>query len=218
VLSPTSLVSEVVIERSFLISKISHLNSPIYHLPMNDQLSQLPFSPADMALLAERWQEVNHHKGDNLVLPGQVQQHLYLVLEGVQMSFFETERKLHVQAFTYAPGFCAVPESFLAQKPSSYTLTCLLDSRFLSLHFSQLQEAFALSHSLERKFRQMTEQVLVGVLQRHLELHTLTMEQRFREFCARSPHLLQRVPHKYLASYLGIDPTNFSKLYNSVRI
>jgi hypothetical protein len=26
------------------------------------------------------------------------------------------------------------------------------------------------------------------------------------------------VPHKYIASYLGIDATNFSKLYNRVKI
>ena len=32
------------------------------------------------------------------------------------------------------------------------------------------------------------------------------------------PHLLQLVPHKYLANYIGIDATNFSKLINSVRI
>jgi hypothetical protein len=34
----------------------------------------------------------------------------------------------------------------------------------------------------------------------------------------RSPHILQLVPHKYLANYLGIDATNFSKLLNRVRI
>jgi hypothetical protein len=43
------------------------------------------------------------------------------------------------------------------------------------------------------------------------------MEERYKAFCRRSAHLLQRVPHKYIASYLGIDATNFSKLYNTVR-
>jgi hypothetical protein len=34
----------------------------------------------------------------------------------------------------------------------------------------------------------------------------------------RSPHILNLVPHKYLASYLGMDATNFSKLLGSVKI
>jgi hypothetical protein len=63
----------------------------------------------------------------------------------------------------------------------------------------------------------MTEAVLAGMINRHIELHSLSMEERYRTFCQRSAHLLHTVPHKYIASYLGIDPTNFSKLFNSVR-
>ncbi|MDQ3015104.1 MAG: Crp/Fnr family transcriptional regulator, partial [Bacteroidota bacterium] len=74
------------------------------------------------------------------------------------------------------------------------------------------------SHPLERLFRKMTEAVLAGMINRHIELHSLTMEERYKIFCSRSPHLLHLVPHKYIASYLGMDATNFSKLYNSIRI
>ena len=74
------------------------------------------------------------------------------------------------------------------------------------------------SKEIERLFRKITEVILGGVLNRHMELQSLTIEQRYLQFCKRSPHLLQLVPHKYLASYLGIDATNFSKLYNSVKI
>jgi CRP-like cAMP-binding protein len=85
------------------------------------------------------------------------------------------------------------------------------------LTFGELQALFDQSPPIERLFRRMTEAVLAGIINRHLELHTLTMEERYKAFCRRSAHLLQRVPHKYIASYLGIDATNFSKLYNTVR-
>src|SRR5690606_24095175 len=51
----------------------------------------------------------------------------------------------------------------------------------------------------------------------HIELHSMTIEERYKSFCQRSSHLLQLVPHKYIASYLGIDPTNFSKLFNTLK-
>jgi hypothetical protein len=57
-----------------------------------------------------------------------------------------------------------------------------------------------------------------GVLERLVELQCFTAEQRFRKLLQRSPHILQLIPHKYLANYLGMDPTNFSKLMNKVRI
>lgn len=153
-----------------------------------------------------------------LLVPGQVQNELYFVKEGVQMSFFDADQKSHVIAFTYAPDLCAIPDSFLLQIPSGCFLTCLTDSTFDFLTFAQLQEVFHKSANMERLFRKMTEYILAGMINRHIELHSRNMEIRFLEFCRRSPHLLNRVPHKYLASYLGIDPTNFSKLFNRLKI
>ncbi|TVR76003.1 MAG: Crp/Fnr family transcriptional regulator, partial [Chitinophagaceae bacterium] len=157
-------------------------------------------------------------KGDFLTVPGQVQKVLYFVKSGVQMSYFETEIKTHVIAFTYAPGLCAIPESFSLQAPSKNYLRCLSDSEMDYITFDELQKLFDESHQIERLFRKMTEFVLAGIINRHIELHSLTIEDRFKAFCQRSPHLLHLVPHKYIASYLSIDPTNFSKLFNSVKI
>ncbi|MDZ7645793.1 MAG: hypothetical protein U5K54_00700 [Cytophagales bacterium] len=76
---------------------------------------------------------------------------------------------------------------------------------------------FDQSQNIERLFRKMTEALLAGIINRHIELQSLSIEERYKTFCQRSPHLLQLVPHKFIASYLGIDPTNFSKLYNKVK-
>jgi hypothetical protein len=55
-------------------------------------------------------------------------------------------------------------------------------------------------------------------LQRLAELQCFSSEEKFRSLLQRSPHILQLVPHKYLANYLGIDATNFSKFINRIRI
>lgn len=172
----------------------------------------------DYEMLADMLKPRSFSKGENITVPGQVQRDLYFVKTGVQMSYFDSGDKTHVIAFTYPPNLCAVPDSFFYQRPSSYFLTCLTDSEFAYITFRELQELFDRSQAIERLFRKMTEAVLSGVLNRHMELHSMTIEERYRIFFQRSPHLLQLVPHKYLASYLGINPTNFSKLFNSVKI
>jgi len=174
-------------------------------------------SPADFDMLNDGLQSKSFKKGAFLTVPGQVQKNLFFVKSGVQMSYFDSENKSHVIAFTYAPNLCAIPESFSLQIPSKYYLTCLTDSEMDCITFEALQHLFDRSHQLERLFRKMTEFVLAGIINRHLELHSLSMEERYKTFCQRSPHLLQLVPHKYIASYLGIDPTNFSKLFNNVK-
>lgn len=174
-------------------------------------------SEADYHLLTENLRTKTFKKGDFITFLGQTQKELYFVKSGVQMSYFDAENKTHVIAFTYYPNICAIPESFLFQKPSQYFLTCLTDSELEYITYEELQLLFDKSQPIERLFRKMTEAILAGILNRHIELHALSMEERFKTFCQRSPHLLHLVPHKYIASYLGIDPTNFSKLFNKVK-
>jgi CRP-like cAMP-binding protein len=180
------------------------------------QFHELPHE--DYQLLTRQVKPKAFKKGHILIYPGEVQKELYLVKSGVQMSYFESDSKSHVIAFTYPPGVCAIPASFSLQSPSEYTLYCVSDSEFDCLSFDQLQKLFDQSQQIERLFRRMTEAILCGLISRHIELHTLSIEERFRTFCQRSPHLLQLVPHKYIASYLGIDASNFSKLFNSIKI
>ncbi len=175
------------------------------------------FSRAEYDLLSRGLKKRVFKKGDLITVPGQIQRELYFVNTGVQMSYFESEDKTQVIAFTYPPNLCAIPESFQFQTPSKYFLTCLTDSEFEYITFDDLQKLFDESQQIERLFRKITEGILAGMVNRHIELHSLTIEERYKAFCRRSPQLLQLVPHKYIASYLGINPTNFSKLFNSVK-
>jgi CRP-like cAMP-binding protein len=177
-----------------------------------------PIDQSAFVLLTDRFKSRSFKKNEAIVQPGEVQRELYFVKQGIQMSLLETDAKPHVIAFTYPPNLCAIPESFMLQRPAPYALTCLTNSEMDYITFEVLNQLFDESRQIERLFRKMTEAILVGIITRHTELHTLTIEERFKVFTQRSPQLLQLIPHKYLASYLGIDPTNFSKLFNSVRI
>ena len=66
--------------------------------------------------------------------------------------------------------------------------------------------------------RQGVTHALSGVLERLVELQCYSSTDKFKQLLHRSPHILQLVPHKYLANYLGINATNFSKLINNVMI
>lgn len=172
---------------------------------------------ADFNLLSKKLRTKTYKKGSFITVPGQIQREVFFVKSGIQMSYFDADHKTHVIAFTYPPNLCAIPESFSFQTPSKYFLTCLTDCEFDYLTFDELQKLFEQSQQIERLFRRITEAVLAGMINRHIELHSMTIEERYKTFCRRSPHLLQLVPHKHIASYLGIDHTNFSKLLNSVR-
>ena len=153
-----------------------------------------------------------------MTAPGQIQKYLLIILKGVQRSYYIKDDKEHVIAFTYPVQLSGIPESFLTQKPSTYFLEAVTDTEVLTIPFEGLNVLFDTTPAVERLFRKITEAILVALIHRHYELLSTNAEERFSLFAKRSPELFQLVPHKYIASYLRIDATNFSKLFNSIKI
>jgi hypothetical protein len=50
-----------------------------------------------------------------------------------------------------------------------------------------------------------------------MKLVKLTSRERFIDFVTRNPELMQRVPQKFLASYLNIKPETFSRFKHLLR-
>ena len=65
---------------------------------------------------------------------------------------------------------------------------------------------------MERFGRLILEELLVGRAAREIELLSLDAEERYDRLFKRSPHLLQLVPQKDIASYLRMKPETFSRL------
>lgn len=164
------------------------------------------------------WTEYSAPKKTIMTAKGETQRYMYFVLEGIQKSYYLNDDKQHIIAFTYAPSFSGIPDSFLTQTPSRYFLETLTDSNFLRISSQKHQQMMAEHRQIETLFRKATEMLLSGMIQRHYELMAFTIETRFRTFAERSPHLLNMVSQKDLASYLRIDPTNLSKLLGTIHI
>ncbi len=193
---------------------------------MNEQFHQLKeflsnIHPVPEDILdeyAKLWTEYFLPKKTILTAPGEIERYWYFVTEGVQKSYYLENDKQHVIAFTYPPSFSGIPESVLTQSPSKYYLETLSDSTFLRIPYHTHLEMMADHREIETLFRKATELFLIGMLERYYQLMAYDIESRFKVFMKRSPHLLDMVSQKDLASYLRIDSTNFSKLINRVRI
>jgi hypothetical protein len=154
-----------------------------------------------------------------LTRPGEAERYLYFVCEGVQRVYYldDQDREATI-VFTYAPSFGGVIDSMVLQAPSRYFYETLTASVFLRARFSDIVPLMAESREVASIVNKGLMIAFSGVLERLVELQCFSSEEKFRNLLQRSPHILKLVPHKYLANYLGIDATNFSKLINQVRI
>ncbi len=168
---------------------------------------------------ASIWQPFSAKRKELLTAAGETEKYLYFVTEGVQRAFYlgEDDKEATI-VFSYPYSFSGVADSFLLQQPSRYHLETLTKSEFIRTTYHQLQELMDRYHNFEKLIRKATNYTLAGVLERQIELQCFSAEQKFRTLLKRSPHVLTLIPHKYLASYLGIDATTFSKLLGTVRV
>jgi len=164
------------------------------------------------------WSEYSAPKKTILTEPGKTEGFIYFIKEGIQKSYYLHEGKEHIMFFGYSPSFSGVIESFLTQTPSKYYLETITDSDFLRLSYTKHNQLIKEHRELETLFRKITEHFLLGIIERHHQLMAFNAETRFKKFMQRSPHLLNMISQKEIASYLRIDPTNFSKLMNTVKI
>jgi CRP-like cAMP-binding protein len=194
---------------------------------MKDALLQLrqlvtkfqPLSDNDWEAFSSLWTEFSAKRKEQLTHAGEKEKYLYFVIDGIQRVYYfdELQREATI-VFTYAPSFGGVLDSLMLQQPSRYFYETLTPSKFLRAPASELHQLIECNAVIETMVRKGITTTLSGIMERLVELQCYSSEERFKKLLTRSPHILQLIPHKYLANYIGIDATNFSKLINSVRI
>lgn len=178
-----------------------------------------PLSEEDFEAFYALFKPYTAKRKEVLTQAGSVEKYLYFVLEGLQRLYYLDEQ--HREAtlvFSYQANFGGVLDSMMNQKPSRYYYETLSPSVFLRASYAQIEELLINKPAIEVLLRKGLTGAFSGVLERLVELQCFSSEEKFQQLLRRSPHILQIVPHKYLANYIGIDPSNFSKLINSVKI
>jgi len=173
----------------------------------------------DWDIFSPIWESHKVGRKVNLTKPNQIENYIYFVFEGIQRLYYVDENgKEATIILTYEGDFGGVLDSFLLQIPSSYYYETLSSSEFIRCRYSDYQRVLSECSNLRTVFDKGLYVAFSGTIARLAELQTLSSEDKFRKLLKRSPHILHRIPHKYLASYIGIDATNFSKLINTVKV
>ncbi len=169
-------------------------------------------SDAEWAEVHGCWSERAFPKGAIITAKGQVERFFSIVKEGVQRIYFERDGNEACIGFAYGGSWSGVFDSFVSQSPSRFVLQALSPSVLFSIDHADLQERYRRIPKMERFGRLMLEEVVVARATREVEQLTMTAQERYDRLMSRSPHLLQLVPQKDIASYLGMSPETFSRL------
>lgn len=118
----------------------------------------------------------------------------------------------HVMNFAPPGWWIADMYSLLSQKPGTLNIEANDVSDVLLLSKAKQLVLYDNVPKFERFFRIITENSLVAYQQRLMDNLSLPAEERYNNFCKRYPSLINNLPKKDIASYIGVTPEFFSRM------
>jgi len=108
-------------------------------------------------------------------------------------------------------------ESFHSRTPSEFSIETIEPTELSSITYECLEKMYSSSEKMQRLGRLVITATMVLKDKWLSQLVKLSPRERFISFVTRHPELMQRVPQKYLASYLNIKPETFSRFKHLVK-
>ena len=172
----------------------------------------MPITREELIELLEYCEIRKFDKRTVIVHEGEIDNYLNLVVKGLIRKYLPV-RKDEVILQLATEGHVVQSEiSFLTRKPSMVVLETLEPTILLSLTYDKMEEALDKFPKGERMGRLILSGMFIKKDENRYNRLSKSTRQRFFDYIDNHQHMLQRVPQKYLASYLNIKPETFSRL------
>ena len=188
--------------------------APAYHL---DQFKRVLFKLGELSdpawkAFANRMTFLKLDKGEVLTRAGEIEDKIYFIIRGaVNVYVIDNDREVSTN-FRFANQFTSSLTSFLTRSPSQYWLRTLVASEFLVISHTELYWLYENFIEINTLGRVVMEVLLIDKRQRELDFLTLSAEERYLKLLDENPGYVQRIPLKYVASFLGITPESLSRI------
>lgn len=118
----------------------------------------------------------------------------------------------HILAFAPPNWWIADLYSNIMHQPASLYIEAIEETQVILLSSQDKEHLYLKVPAFERFFRIIAEKSLAAHQQRLLDSLSLNAEERYARFCQRYPMLIDHLPQKYIAAYIGVTPEFFSTM------
>lgn len=170
-------------------------------------------TPEEISLFLSKTETKSFKSKSILLSSGEIANCTYFVNSGILRSFNINDNIIeHVLHFACDGWWIGDMYSYISGKPSNLFIEVLEDAEVVFITKENHQELYKEIPKLERFFRILAENSLVSHQERLMDNLSLSAEERFEKFCSKYPTLIQKIPQKQIASFIGVTPEFFSKM------
>lgn len=147
-----------------------------------------------------------------LINENETEEHLYFVNEGMFRKYFRKDKEEVITGFYKEGSFMSSIISFITGNPSLHVIEATENSAVLGIEKRHLDALMAAMPSLETTWRLLLTKMYADKEMNEYKRAKFSKRELFLNFYNEEPELIQRVPQKYLASYLQIAPETYCRL------
>ena len=103
-------------------------------------------------------------------------------------------------------------QSFIPREPSNTSIQAIEDTTLQVISYTDLQRMYSDVKEGEKLGRLAIESVFLSSMQQLKSFYKDSPAERYQQFLRSYPHLAQRIPQYYIASYVGIKPQSLSRI------
>jgi CRP-like cAMP-binding protein len=139
----------------------------------------------------------------------------YFVIKGCLRSYYMIDGEEKTTAFSTEME-SLTPVSGADTSRAAHYVSCVEDSIVTVGNPEMEEDMFEKFPRFEKLCLIVSEQLLENNLASFADFKNSSPEQRYLNLLENRPHLLQRVPHHQIASYLGMKPQSLSRIRKRV--
>ncbi len=171
------------------------------------------FSETDLYVLSQYFKPISYDKDTIILNIGEINDKLYFVEEGVLQEFsYQEEDQTNTHWLMPEGSFVYSTVSFINEVPTEMGIKAIEKVKLLYITKPDLQTIYEKVPQMERVGRLVTEQTLTEYEKFLLLIRYRSSEEKLAWFEETFPTLVNRVPQKYIASYLNIRPETLSRV------
>jgi CRP-like cAMP-binding protein len=158
-----------------------------------------------------------YDKKVRLVNIGEQEQYFNFIVKGLARKFFCRGEEEIITQLAVEGELISSSVSFLSGDESLYIVETIEPTTFLSFSKTNIENLYEKDRKWQRLGRLIITDLFLQKENWDLERMLYSTQERFVRFVSTHSNLFQRVPQKYLASYLNIQPETFSRLKHLLR-
>ncbi len=147
-----------------------------------------------------------------LLKTGQIENKLSFIEKGSIRLFLPKEENDLTFGFCFENQFMSAYDSFITQTKCLYQVETMTDTILWRLSYQDLQDIYSQTKIGNIIGRITAENLFLIKSRREQSLLNDSAEERYLKLFTDQPHLIKKIPLKYLASYIGITPQALSRI------